>query len=193
MRKPVTFKLKVINSNKNISRFFAGTKTDNSIFGQDNNTPVSPYKNPLNNKMNNIENPKELGLTRAQADNAEKIATVVIEECTKAGKTPQETKQAVIIALATAMQESTLKNVPYGMGGDFKGLFQQDPGWGTEKQRMDPKYATRKFIKELLKINYMNMSETKAAASVQKCAAKYAGEYQKHVPKAKKITNALLK
>ena len=44
-----------------------------------------------------------------------------------------------MIALATAMQESTLKNLDYG-DRDSLGLFQQRPsqGWGTEAEILRP-------------------------------------------------------
>jgi hypothetical protein len=51
------------------------------------------------------------------------------------------------IALATAMQESSLRNIPYG-DRDSLGLFQQRPsaGWGSAEQVMDPVYAAQAFF-----------------------------------------------
>ena len=51
-------------------------------------------------------------------------------------------ERAVVIALATAQQESRLRNLDYG-DRDSLGLFQQRPsqGWGTEAQVQDPVYA----------------------------------------------------
>jgi hypothetical protein len=51
------------------------------------------------------------------------------------------------IALATAIQESGLRNLPYG-DRDSLGLFQQRPstGWGTAEQVMDPVYAAQAFF-----------------------------------------------
>lgn len=53
----------------------------------------------------------------------------------------------IVIALATAAQESTLRNLNYG-DRDSVGLFQQRPvsGWGTPQQIMDPRYSTRAFF-----------------------------------------------
>jgi murein DD-endopeptidase MepM/ murein hydrolase activator NlpD len=53
----------------------------------------------------------------------------------------------IVIALATAAQESTLRNLNYG-DRDSVGLFQQRPssGWGTPQQILDPRYATRAFF-----------------------------------------------
>ena len=52
----------------------------------------------------------------------------------------------IVIALATAMQESTLRNLDWG-DRDSVGLFQQRPssGWGTPQQLMTPSYAARLF------------------------------------------------
>src|SRR6185312_11817716 len=54
--------------------------------------------------------------------------------------------RGLVIALATAMQESTLRNLNYG-DRDSVGLFQQRPsqGWGTVAQLTDPRYAAGKF------------------------------------------------
>lgn len=53
----------------------------------------------------------------------------------------------LVIALATAMQESSLRNLNYG-DRDSLGLFQQRPskGWGTAAQVTDPTYAARLFF-----------------------------------------------
>jgi len=54
--------------------------------------------------------------------------------------------RAWVIAIATALQESTLLNLDYG-DRDSLGLFQQRPsqGWGTPEQIMDPEYAATRF------------------------------------------------
>ncbi len=52
----------------------------------------------------------------------------------------------IVIALATAAQESTLRNLDWG-DLDSVGLFQQRPsaGWGTVAQLTDPAHASRLF------------------------------------------------
>lgn len=52
----------------------------------------------------------------------------------------------IVIALATAMQESTLRNLDWG-DRDSVGLFQQRPssGWGSVEQLTTPDYAARLF------------------------------------------------
>ncbi|MFE5548579.1 peptidase M23 [Streptomyces sp. NPDC056534] len=55
--------------------------------------------------------------------------------------------RASLIALMTALQESTLINLSYGHL-DSIGLFQQRPsqGWGTRQQIMNPEYAAGMFF-----------------------------------------------
>ncbi|PZG13458.1 peptidase M23 [Micromonospora craterilacus] len=74
-----------------------------------------------------------------------------------------------VIAVATAMQESSLRNLPGG-DRDSVGLFQQRPsqGWGTPTQLQDPVYAAGKFYGALLTIDgWQNMPLTEAAQAVQ--------------------------
>lgn len=86
------------------------------------------------------------------------------------------------IAVATAMQESGLRNlansgVPEslalpnegaGHDHDSVGLFQQRPGWGNVAQRMTPSYAAGKFYDALRKVDgWERMSLTDAAQAVQ--------------------------
>ncbi|MFJ9935823.1 peptidase M23 [Streptomyces virginiae] len=79
------------------------------------------------------------GMRKAQIANAEIIDTVA-----KEGGLPG---RATLIALMTALQESTLLNLDYG-DRDSVGLFQQRPvaGWGTKEQIMQPKYAAKMFF-----------------------------------------------
>jgi murein DD-endopeptidase MepM/ murein hydrolase activator NlpD len=96
-----------------------------------------------------------------------------------------------VIAVATAMQESSLVNLSGG-DRDSVGLFQQRPsqGWGTVAQVHDPVYASTKFYEHLVKIrNWETMSLTAAAQAVQRSA--YPDAYAKHEPLATEIVNAL--
>jgi hypothetical protein len=58
--------------------------------------------------------------------------------------------RSAVIAVATAMQESTLEDLQYGTY-DSLGLFQQRPsaGWGTPAQVTDPVYAADAFLNAL--------------------------------------------
>ena len=80
---------------------------------------------------------------------------------------------AVTVALAAAMQESELENLPYG-DQDSLGLFQQRPsqGWGTPAQLLDPSYAASAFFNRLVQIpGWQAMPVTQAAQAVQRSAA----------------------
>lgn len=62
------------------------------------------------------------------------------------GKSAGTPERAWKIALMTAMQESTLRNLNSG-DRDSQGLFQQRPstGWGTEMEITNPAYAAQAF------------------------------------------------
>ncbi|MCA1223406.1 C40 family peptidase [Streptomyces sp. 8L] len=75
-----------------------------------------------------------------------------------------------IIALATAMQESRLRNLADG-DRDSLGLFQQRPsqGWGTAQQIRDPVHASEQFYQHLLAVHgWQQMTLTQAAQAVQR-------------------------
>lgn len=79
---------------------------------------------------------------------------------------------AAEIAIATAMQESTLNNLDYG-DQDSLGLFQQRPsqGWGTPTQIMNPVYATTKFYDALVEVpDWETIPLTQAAQDIQRSA-----------------------
>lgn len=80
--------------------------------------------------------------------------------------------KAMIIAIATAWQESTLHNLQGG-DRDSAGLFQQRPsqGWGTLAQVTDPTYAAGKFYDGLVAVSgWESMAVTVAAQRVQRSA-----------------------
>jgi hypothetical protein len=96
-----------------------------------------------------------------------------------------------IIAVATAYQESNLRNRPNG-DRDSLGLFQQRPsqGWGTAEQIQDPIYASNKFYDALLEVpDWPDMSLTDAAQAVQYSA--YPNAYAKWEPQATTLVQAL--
>lgn len=100
-----------------------------------------------------------------QAQNAATIAAVARRE--------QLPDHAITVAIATALQESRLHNLPYG-DRDSLGLFQQRPsqGWGTSRELLDPAYAANAFYKELQRVrNWDHLAVTVAAQRVQRSAA----------------------
>ncbi|MCX5068200.1 M23 family metallopeptidase [Micromonospora lupini] len=101
--------------------------------------------------------------------------------------------RGLVIALATAMQESTLRNLNYG-DRDSVGLFQQRPsqGWGTVAQLTDPRYASGKFYTSLLKVEgWQGMRLTDAAQAVQNSGTPEA--YQQWQDDANALAAAILK
>ncbi|GAA2660232.1 heavy metal transporter [Streptomyces lunalinharesii] len=100
-------------------------------------------------------------------------------------------ERAVTIALATAMQESGLRNINFG-DRDSVGLFQQRPSqdWGTVKQIMDPVYSSGEFYRHLVKVpGYSRLPLTVAAQKVQRSG--YPQAYAKHEANAALLTGAL--
>lgn len=99
--------------------------------------------------------------------------------------------RAVVIALATAQQESGLRNLDYG-DRDSLGLFQQRPsqGWGTPAQVQDPVYAAGKFYDGLVQVPGWETGRlTDVAQSVQ--LSGFPEAYQKHQGMAQELTAAL--
>ena len=118
-----------------------------------------------------------------QAGNAAIIAAVASKRGMPA--------RAASIGIATAIQESKLRNINYG-DRDSVGLFQQRPsmGWGTRKQIADPVYATNAFYDALAKVHgYETMAITKVAQKVQRSG--FPEAYADHEPEAKIIASAL--
>jgi murein DD-endopeptidase MepM/ murein hydrolase activator NlpD len=100
-----------------------------------------------------------------------------------------------VIAIATALQESALHNLP-NLGArndhDSVGLFQQRPstGWGTPAQILDPVYASTKFYEHLLTVGgWQALPLTVAAQDVQRSA--YPDAYAKHEALATAVVNQL--
>ncbi|WP_233604136.1 peptidase M23 [Micromonospora sp. HM5-17] len=127
------------------------------------------------------------GLDKAQMGNA---VTIV-----RTGQEMRVPHRALVIAVATAMQESNLynyasgvlpesQNYPHqaiGWDHDSVGLFQQRPstGWGPVRDLMSPRFATRQFLTALQKIpGWQDLPLTVAAQAVQVSA--YPGLYAQH-------------
>ncbi|MCX4586792.1 hypothetical protein [Streptomyces sp. NBC_01481] len=122
-------------------------------------------------------------LSAEQAANAATISAV--------GTTRGMPERAVTIALATALQESGLRNLGHG-DRDSLGLFQQRPskGWGTAAQILDPVYSAGKFYEHLAEVpGYSRLPLTVAAQRVQRSGFPQA--YAKHEPDATLLAAAL--
>ncbi|MFE3825155.1 hypothetical protein [Streptomyces sp. NPDC059092] len=122
-------------------------------------------------------------MTPEQAANAATISAV--------GSSRGLPERAVTIALATALQESALRNLDHG-DRDSLGLFQQRPskGWGTAAQIQDPVYSAGEFYEHLVKVpGYSRLPLTEAAQRVQRSGFPQA--YAKHEPDAALLSAAL--
>ncbi len=125
-------------------------------------------------------------LATDQAANAGLITAVAVRRGLPA--------RAASIALATAMQESKIRNIGHGdqAGPDSRGLFQQRPsqGWGTTEQVMDPYHASNAFYDALAKVpGYQSLEITDAAQRVQRSA--YPDAYAQHEVMARAFASSL--
>jgi murein DD-endopeptidase MepM/ murein hydrolase activator NlpD len=131
--------------------------------------------------------PRVIGVVEQQVRNAAIIIRV--------GQDMKVPPRGWVVAVATALQESRLTNLPHlGANNDHDsiGLFQQRPsqGWGTVEQLADPAYQSRKFFEKLLRIpNWEALPLTVAAQRVQVSA--YPNAYAKHESFASRIVDAL--
>jgi hypothetical protein len=101
-------------------------------------------------------------------------------------------EKAVVVALATAFQESGLENLEHG-DRDSIGLFQQRPsqGWGSVEQISDPRYAAGKFYDKLKRIKgWQDMRVTDAAQKVQRSA--FPEAYEKWADESTVLARALV-
>lgn len=122
-------------------------------------------------------------ITGEQAENASLIAAIAVRRGLPA--------RATSIALATAFQESKLRNIDYG-DRDSVGLFQQRPsqGWGSREEIMDPVYATNAFYDALVEVDgYEGMEITVAAQRVQRSA--FPDAYADHEADGRALASAL--
>ena len=118
-----------------------------------------------------------------QADTAALIGAVALERALPA--------RALTIAIATAMQESRIRNIDYG-DRDSLGIFQQRPSqdWGSPEEVMDPYYATNAFYDVLVTIEgYQEMEITDAAQAVQRSA--FPNAYAQHETLARHFASAM--
>jgi murein DD-endopeptidase MepM/ murein hydrolase activator NlpD len=106
--------------------------------------------------------PQVTGYTAEQLGNATAIVTV--------GRQRNTPPRGWVIAVATALQESSLIDLPGG-DRDSVGLFQQRPsqGWGTPAQLRDRAYAAGRFYDALAQVDgWQQMTLTDAAQQVQR-------------------------
>ena len=124
------------------------------------------------------------GVTSEMLRNAHTIVEV--------GRRMHIPRRGMIVATATALQESGLRNLHRG-DRDSLGLFQQRPsqGWGSPTQILNPAHAARSFYTHLSTVDgWVSMSITGAAQAVQHSA--FGDAYQKWQPLATDIVGRVL-
>jgi hypothetical protein len=138
------------------------------------------------------------GLNQIETDHAVTIVNV--------GKRKGLPVRARVVAIATVLQESFLRNlanpnVPASLGlskegverdSDSVGLFQQRPsqGWGTVAELMDPETSAALFYARLTKVpGWETLSVGAAAQAVQRSA--FPTAYDKHQALAQRIVDAI--
>jgi hypothetical protein len=142
--------------------------------------PAKPAK-PAPKKLASL--PSIAGLNSTQV----KMAYAIVAE----GHHMGINRRGQIIAMATALQESNLRNYTYAVDHDSLGLFQQRPstGWGTPGQITNPTYAAHAFYAVLVHYKGSWGCLTCAAQMVQRSA--FPGAYAQHEWFATKIVDAL--
>ncbi|MFC5749430.1 hypothetical protein [Actinomadura rugatobispora] len=124
----------------------------------------------------------KMPLDLEQAANSATIAAVAYRK--------QLPERAAVIAYATAIQESHIRNLPDG-DRDSVGMFQQRPsqGWGTPEKLRDPVQSTSKFFDALVKVkDYLDRDLHDAAQLVQRSADGDA--YAQHEPDGRLLARA---
>ena len=124
-------------------------------------TTLVPIQSEVGNKLTFAQYQKDF-TTEVQAEqkaNAELIVTIGIQR--------GFSTRSIQIAIATAIQESDLRNLDHGDATSL-GLFQQQNNWGTVAERLDPTTATNKFYDALEKIDGRDLqSMMEVAITVQ--------------------------
>ncbi|MFC4337443.1 hypothetical protein ACFPET_19785, partial [Salininema proteolyticum] len=140
------------------------------------------------------------GTSDLDDEQLENVASII-----EAGREKGMSDEAIVVALSTAMQESTFynrysDNVPGseqytdsehgGSDHDSVGLFQQrEEWWGPVEEMMDPEQSAGKFYDALDNVDgWEDMSVTEAAQAVQNSA--YPDAYAKHEGMARDLLSS---
>lgn len=126
------------------------------------------------------------GLDAEQEGNARIVIGVA---ATSGIFSPTDYRAAAIIAIATCIVESGIRNLDHG-DLDSLGLFQQRAGWGSEAERQDPVYASTAFYQALFNLgDWQSMAPGDAAQAVQVSA--FPDRYAEQIDFATAIVDAV--
>jgi murein DD-endopeptidase MepM/ murein hydrolase activator NlpD len=156
-----------------------------SFFGEDEDAQFGLRSScgPLDLAVEGVANLESV--SREQAGNAAIIVDV--------GHQLRIPPRGWVIAIATALQESSLRNHTVAVDHDSLGLFQQRPtmGWGTPAQLVDPQYASRKFYEALVR-KAPGWERMRLADAAQRVQVSFNGSlYQRWEPLATALVNQL--
>jgi hypothetical protein len=165
----------------NTANTLGASRTDALMRANRSLTRTAPSAKPAPAKPAPL--PSIAGLSSTQV----KMADAIVKEGVHMGVS----RRGRIIAMATALQESNLKNYTHAVDHDSLGLFQQRPssGWGTPKQLTNPTYAAHAFYRVLVQYKGSWGCLTCAAQRVQRSA--FPSAYAKHERFATKIVDTL--
>ena len=145
---------------------------------------------PADNKVATQIKPKLRGTMRSALSGQRVCCARQIVGAVKARRLH---KRAAVIAVTTAIVESTLLNINKEIDHDSLGLFQQRASWGSRQNRLNPTWATNAFLNAMLRKFPGNAWQTqpigKVCQRVQVSA--FPGRYQPQAADAAIIVGAL--
>ena len=152
--------------------------------GDSSNTQAAGRCSTTTASQATISGANAAGMTAEQLANAQTIVAV--------GRQLKVPSYGWVIAIATALQESSLTNLDHGHL-DSLGLFQQRGSWGPDADRLNPETAARMFYeggkagqKGLIQVpGFESMPLTRAAQAVQ--ASAFPDAYARWEPLAQQI------
>jgi hypothetical protein len=98
-------------------------------------------------------------------------------------------RRTAVIAVTTAITESTLNNYTRMFDHDSLGLFQQRASWGSAAKRTDPGVATQAFLRALTTVRWRSGAIGPICQRVQRSA--FPGAYAHEVHDAELIVSKL--
>jgi hypothetical protein len=112
---------------------------------------------------------------------------------TKAVRDRGMSRRAAVIAVTTVIVETALENINVMVDHTSLGLFQQQNDWGTREQRMNPTWATNKFLDVMVDFYPHNSWSTAPVGEVCQRVQRSAhpSRYQPEAADAQKIVDAL--
>lgn len=102
-------------------------------------------------------------------------------------------KRAAVIAVTTVIVETALENINVMVDHTSLGLFQQQDDWGSREQRMNPTWATNKFLSVMVDFYPNNSWATAPIGDVCQRVQRsgFPDRYQPEAPDAQKVVDAL--